>query len=275
MVEPELHAVKAARRVLPEIVKLLKDHGASVVVIGGWAADLLPSKAILPHRGTVDIDLVVNTREKPGHNGTDLMEVLASNGYRQGRERFQYYKTVTTDIGPVEVRVDLLSPETEENPAGGNYRTVYGADTLTLRGGELAFTKTQESNLEGEFPNGEKDFVSVEVTSSVPFIILKSLSLWDRRERKDAYDIYHRLKNYPRDLDDLVEEFKPYLEIELVREGLDNLAKCFSDLYSEGPKFTSDFLAPEDPEERDFLKRDSYEIVTFLLEELGIRRPDL
>lgn len=62
MVKPEVHAVEAARRVLLEVTKLLKDHGASVVIIGGWAADLLPSKGILPHPGTVDVDLVLDNR---------------------------------------------------------------------------------------------------------------------------------------------------------------------------------------------------------------------
>ena len=126
--------------------------------------------------------------------------------------------------------------------------------------------------MEGELPDGERHVVSVQVTSTVPFLVLKSLSLWDRRERKDAYDIYHRLKNYPGDLEHLVEEFEPCMGNQLVREGLDILAKCFSHMHSEGPQFVADFMAPEDREERDFLKRDSYALVNFLLEELEINR---
>ncbi len=272
MVEPEVHAVEAARRVLLEAIRLLKDHGASVVVIGGWAADLLPSRGILPHCGTVDVDLLLDVPKIGGHKETTLMEALTSNGYQQGKERFQYHRTVITDIGPVGVGVDLLTPETSENSSGGTYRTIHGADALTLKGGDFAFAHTVEREIEGELPDGERGVVSVQVASTVPFLILKSLSLWDRRERKDAYDIYHRLKNYPGDLAELADEFKPCMEIGLVREGLDILAKCFSHLYSEGPKFVADFMAPEEPEERDFLKRDSHEFVNFLLEELGIRR---
>lgn len=268
MVEAQIHAVEAARRVLLEIVKLLKDHGASVVVIGGWAADLLPSKGLLPHRGTVDVDLVLENRETPAHNETTLKEVLSSNGYQQGRERSQYHKKVMTDIGPVEVRVDLLTPETDENSPGGTFRTINGAETLTLKGGDFAFAETVEKIIEGELPNGDRDIVSVQVTSTVPFLVLKSLSLWDRRERKDAYDIYHRLKNYTGDLEELVKEFEPYMGNKLVRQTLDILEKLFSHLYSEGPQFVASFLAPDEPGERDFLKRDSYELVNFLLEEL-------
>jgi len=202
------------------------------VVIGGWAADLLPSKGIFPHRGTIDVDLVVTSREI-AHKGISLKEVLSSNGYQQGRERFQYHKKVSAEIGAVEVRVDLLTPETEETSPGGTYRTVNGIGTLTLRGGDFAFAETVETIVEGELPNGERAVVSLRVTSTVPFLVLKSLSLRDRRERKDAYDIYHRLKNYDGDLEDLAEEFEPYMGRRLVREGLDILAKSFSDLHSK------------------------------------------
>ena len=136
----------------------------------------------------------------------------------------------------------------------------------------MALENTVERAIEGKLPDGEKVVVSVHVISNVPFLVLKSLALWDRREGKDAYDIYHRLKNYPDDLEELVKEFEPHMHLKIVREGLDILAKCFSHLYSEGPKFVVNFIDPEEPEERNRLKRDSYELVNFLLEALEIRR---
>ena len=194
MVEPHVNAVEAARGVLLEIIRLLEDYGVSGVVIGAWAADLLPSKGFSSHRGTLDVDLVLDNPEVPGHNETTLMEALFSSGYRQGAERFQYYRTVNTDIGPLDVRVDLLTPETEEDSPGGTYRTIQGVNTITLKGGDLGLANTVERAIEGRLPDGEKVFVSVHVISNVPFLVLKSLALRDRREGKDAYDIYHRLK---------------------------------------------------------------------------------
>lgn len=270
MVNRELHAVEAARSVLLELMGLLNKYRASVVVIGGWAANLLPSKGILPHSGTVDVDLVLDHEKIPERDETSIMDVLLSKGYRKGRERFQYFRTVVTDLGPVDVRVDFLTPETEKKAPGGSYRAVQGVDTLTLRGGELAFIQTVESEVGGRLPDGENVAVSVQVTSTVPFLVLKSLALFDRRERKDAYDIYHRLKNYPEEIEDLVKEFEPYLDHELVREGLERLAMFFSRFDSEGPRFVADSMAPEDPEEKTILKRDAYELVNSLLEELGI-----
>lgn len=253
MVSPELHAVEAARSVLLELMGLLSKHRASVVVIGGWAAGLLPSKGIFPHSGTVDVDLVLDHQKIPEQDETSIVEVLLSKGYRKGRERFQYFRTVGTDIGPVDVRVDFLTPESEEKAPGGSYRPVQGVETLTLKGGDLAFAQTEEREVVGRLPDGEKVTVSVRVTATVPFLILKSLALFDRRERKDAYDIYHRLKNYPGELEDLVNEFESYLDRGLVREGLDRLAMFFAHSYSEGPQFVADFMAAEDPEEKNIL----------------------
>ena len=97
---------------------LLSKYRASVVVIGGWAADLLPSKGIFPHSGTVDVDIVLDHQRIPEQHGTTIMEVLLSKGYRKGKERFQYFRTVVTDLGPVDVRVDFLTPETDKKALG-------------------------------------------------------------------------------------------------------------------------------------------------------------
>ncbi len=168
--------------------------------------------------------------------------------------------------------MDILTPEPEGNRPGDYYRTIQGVEALKVRGGELVFEYPTNETIEGELPDGRKTSVSVRVASTVPFLILKSLALFDRRARKDAYDIYHRLKNYPLGLDELVEDFQAFLHHELVKEGLQRLASCFSSVNSEGPRFVADFMQTEDAEERQRLRRDSYEHVNYLLEKLGVRR---
>jgi len=140
-----------------------------------------------------------------------------------------------------------------------------------VRGGDLVFEGPIKETVEGELPDGGKTSVSVRVASSVPFLILKSLALFDRRARKDAYDIYYYLKNYPVELNELAEEFEAFLDHELVREGLQRLAICFSSLNSEGPRFVADFMEMEEAEERQRLQRDAYEHVNYLLEKLRLR----
>ena len=169
------------------------------------------------------------------------------------------------------MEVDLLTFQSEENAHGDHYQTIQGVDALKIRGGELAFEGAAKQIIEGELPDGTKTSVPVYVASTVPFLILKSLALFDRRSRKDAYDIYHRLKNYPEGLDDLAREFQAFLHHDLVKEGLQRLDMCFSSVNSEGPRFVADFMETVDVEERRRLQRDSYEHVNYLLEELGLR----
>jgi hypothetical protein len=130
------------------------------------------------------------------------------------------------------------------------------------------FERPFQRELYGTLPNGEAVTVTVRVTATAPFLILKGLALFDRRARKDAYDIYHRLKNYPGGITELVEEFSPCLSLDVVWESLDKIGMLFASVKSEGPRFVAAFLDPSAREERDYIERDSYELVHSLLEAL-------
>ena len=268
-------ATKAARAVLLDLLDLLREYGDSVVVAGGWVPSLSPSKGIImPHVGTTDVDLMLDYRRIPEQGEPTLRDLLLSRGYHPSSDRFKFRRTVNTETGPIDVAVDLLTLEPEGNAPGDYYQTIQGVEALKIRGGNLVFEDPIRQTVEVELPDGERTSVSIRAASSVPFLILKSLALFDRRARKDAYDIYYYLKNYPGDLDELVEEFQGFLDQELVKEGLQRLAMCFSSVHSEGPRFVADFMETDDPEERQRLLRDAYEQVNYLLESLGIRRRD-
>jgi hypothetical protein len=100
---------------------------------------------------------------------------------------------------------------------------------------------------------------------------MKGMALTDRLKEKDTRDIYYCVKNYPGDLDNLVNEFKPHIGNTLVREGLEKIRTKFASEGHIGPKFVADFEEVTDPEERAFLQRDAYERVNYLLEKLGLR----
>lgn len=264
-------ATKAARAVLIDLLDLLREYGDSIVVAGGWVPSLSPSKGIMPHVGTTDVDLMLDYRKIPEQGKPTLRDLLLSRGYHPGSDRFKFRQTVNTETGPIDVEVDFLTLEPEGNVPGDYYQTIQGVEALKIRGGELVFERPMQEIVEGELPDGRKTSVSVRVASSVPFLILKSLALFDRRARKDAYDIYYYLKNHPGDLDELAEEFQGFLDHELVREGLQRLAMCFSSVNSEGPRFVADFMEIEDTDERQRLQRDAYEHVDYLLERLGLK----
>ena len=118
------------------------------------------------------------------------------------------------------------------------------------------------------FPNGAKDSAIIRVASIVPFLIMKAIVLDDRLKEKDAYDIYYCLKQYSDKLDDLVAEFRPHLKNGLIQEGLAKLSKNFASVEHTGPKFVAAFEEITDEEDRTQMKRDAFERVNYLLQEL-------
>jgi hypothetical protein len=97
------------------------------------------------------------------------------------------------------------------------------------------------------------------------------MAMHDRLKEKDAYDIHFCIQNYPGGLQALVQEFRPHARHGLIREGLCKIAEKFASPDHVGPRFVSDFLQIDEPEEREALQRDICERVNYLLAELGIR----
>ena len=125
--------------------------------------------------------------------------------------------------------------------------------------------------MEAKLPEGGMDRVTCKVAAVVPFIVMKGMALADRMKEKDAWDIYYCLVHHPDGLDRLIEEFRTYIDNELVREGLIKISDKFVSPEHVGPKQVADFEAITDVEEREALQRDAFERVNYLLEKLGIR----
>jgi hypothetical protein len=89
-------------------------------------------------------------------------------------------------------------------------------------------------------------------------------------KEKDAWDIYFCIRNYPGGISALIEAFQPYLEYQLVQEGLKNIAEKFSSSAAVGPKYVADFAEEVDEEVRHMLLRDAYERIRSLVLGLGV-----
>lgn len=83
-------------------------------MIGGAVPWLLLSKAPMPHVGTLDVDLSVDTEALGDGEYAQLVESLLRQGYRQGERlrRFQLVRTVPARDGgaAIDVVVDFLMP---------------------------------------------------------------------------------------------------------------------------------------------------------------------
>jgi hypothetical protein len=121
-------------------------------------------------------------------------------------------------------------------------------------------------------PGGAINDVNIRVAGAVPFLVMKGMALWTREERKDAYDIYYLVSNYPGGIDGLAKAFEPYQKHVMVREGLSKIRSKFLNPEYIGPVWAAEFQAVQDPERNEQIKRDAFEKISRFLDRLGIEQ---
>ena len=261
-------AVEAARSVLIELTHILGEYRDDMVLVSGWIPELLIPQSQERHIGSIDVDLALNHKELTEAGYRMIGEILLRHGYSQDKQQpFIFRKTVRGQV----VQVDFLAGE--YGGTGKSRRTQKALDMQPrkARGCDLAFQiEPAKVSVKGKLPDGAVDEVQVQVASVVPFLVMKGMALEDRRNAKDAYDIYFVLHNHPGGVEAVVKAFKPHLKLALVKEGLKKIAGKFATLDHVGPKDVAEFDETLDDEERTICQRDAFEKVNFLLQQLGI-----
>jgi hypothetical protein len=80
----------AARRVLVDIGQVLASFADCLVVVGGWAPDLLLATADEPHVGSIDVDLALDAAKlNDGRYAALVKLLLETRRYRPGEKDFQ------------------------------------------------------------------------------------------------------------------------------------------------------------------------------------------
>ncbi len=268
-------AVEAAHAVLIELVQLLGAYREDIVLVGGWVPPILIGNATRPHVGSMDIDLAIDHRKVNDQGYRTIQELLLSHGYTPGRQPHVFIRTVAGPSGDIDVEVDLLAGEYGGTGKGRRHQRVQGITAHKARGCDLAFDLAAQVHLEGLLPGGGRDKVTLRVAGIVPFLIMKGMAMADRLKSKDAWDIYYCLQEYPGGLDAIVDEFRPQLAHGLVREGLEKIAAQFASERHVGPKSVADFEEVTNTEAREFIQRDVFERVHYLLSQLGIVKDQL
>jgi hypothetical protein len=89
---------QAARAVLIDMLDLLRDYGDSIVVAGGWVPALSPTKGIMSHVGTTDVDIMLDYRRIPDQDKPILRDLLLNRGYSPGSDRFKLTFRALPDV---------------------------------------------------------------------------------------------------------------------------------------------------------------------------------
>lgn len=263
-------AVEAARSVVVELVHLLGESRDHIVLVGGWVPEFICPNPQRPHVGSMDVDLALDHKHLTEAGYNTIRKLLIERGYEQADQPFRFFRRVKTRGHEIKVEVDFLAGQYEGTGKSHRTQKVQDIHLRKTRGADLAFDAPIEVLVEGELPDGGKDRVNVRVASIVSFLVMKAMALDDRLKEKDSWDIYFCILNYPGGVEQVVKEFRMHVGHDLVREGLEKLAKHFVAVDSIGPTHVANFEEVIEGEEREMLRRDAYERVHYLLAQLGI-----
>lgn len=205
----------AVRQTLVEIGQILGAYQGKFAVVGGAVPWLLLHPEDMAHVGTFDIDLALDPEALADTEYADLIAALQAHGYVRGPEdrAFQLTRQVpSSDDGPpIDVVVDFLMPRNavvpkRERPLVKDF-AVQKAD-----GADLAIDFQQLIEIEDRMPGGKgMNRIRIAVASLPALLAMKGHALTGRLKRKDAYDIYYCVRNYPEGPEALAEACKPLL----------------------------------------------------------------
>lgn len=256
---------EAAQRVLIEIANLLNDFQDNMLIIGGWVPDLLfPDQG---HIGSIDVDILCNHTNLEESSYDNIERILNRSGYiKHPSKFFTFVREVIIDGVSYDVDLDILAGKyggTPDHKVGKHFQ---GIKALKVTGGNFAFeVPAIEIIVEAKRPDGARDTGKVKVVSIVPYLVMKTAAL-GRGKPKDAYDIYFCIKHYYGGIEVLANEFKSYINYELVKNMLEKLKEKFSSPEHAGPVDVVSFLEIYEQEEIEMVKRDTFEHINRLVE---------
>lgn len=269
---------QAVKTVLIDIGQILGSYRGKYAVIGGAVPWLLLKGEAMPHVGTLDVDLGLNAEALGNGEYAHLVEELMKHDYKQSaaKKDFQLVKAVPAadGEGSIEVVVDFLMPKdakVEKNrpPLIEDFRVVR-AD-----GADLANHFTEVCAISGRTMDGGTNRVEVAVCSIPALIAMKGHAMNGRMKRKDAYDIYYCVLNYPGGIDALATDCSPVLAHKSGLEGFRYIDQKFEAFDSYGPTSVRIFVEESKlvgERTADQWQQDAYGQINGLLRALGIRK---
>lgn len=124
-------------------------------------------------------------------------------------------------------------------------------------------------------PGGGRNRVHIAVASIPALLAMKGYAIANRLKRKDAYDIYYSVRNFPDGVDALVEATRPLLGVQSARKGYRFISEKFRDLEDFGPTSVRKFVEGSHllgNRTADQWQQDAFGQVNAWLRGLGLRK---
>jgi len=284
--EPRL--VRRSRRVLLELAVILRPFRGRVVVIGGWAANLLVRSCAeqayrRAHLGTIDVDLMLGAADLAPADYPLIRQLLLDNGYEslefeRDQAPFAFRRRLREANDELPIKVDVMVPDTLSRPRDHPIERA-GLWCMRLRGGLLAARYHRPVRLRGSLPDGRRASATIRVADFPAFLTLKGLALGDHHARRDhsyqkhAYDISCVL--YACGPTRVAEEVQQALAAERpqtrrdLEAGLTSIFASFSHLDAGGPEAAAVVRSQGDTTDLARYTNDAFFAVAEFLETLG------
>ncbi len=262
---------------LLEVIDALKGYGADVIVVGGWAPYFLLQKRgsehAVAHVGSLDGDLALNFRHIPEDKYETILETLTRLGYLQRKNASgkpipaSFEKTIKVGDTPFAMQIDFLAGEYGGTAKSHRHQKVQGMLAHKGRGADLAFENYYREEVQGRFPNGAEVRVSICFANEVSIFAMKGVAIGQRTKAKDYYDLYMIGKYLEGGPERLGTQLGSFNNNKVILEAIQNVRKYFDSPKGLGPTSVPDFLGETDPETREILQRDAFEVMQGVLSE--------
>jgi hypothetical protein len=255
--------VEAARRVLVDVGQVLASFADCLVVVGGWAPDLLLVDVDEPHVGSIDVDLALDAGKlKDGRYAELLGLLLDTRRYRKGEKEFQLVVDVDLEDNerPVQVEVEFLAPE-EVKLKKNRPKLIQGFRVLRVEGSGVAFREPVAVRLPGKNVGGAMNTVGLRVIALPDFLLMKAHAIGGRDKPKDTYDLCYCLEHFPGGIEALAAEWRGRLGEKHVARAVGILQEKFAGVDAFGPQQLVEFHNAPDPDMQAIHARRAYELV--------------
>ena len=178
------------------------------------------------------------------------------------------------DGGPdIDIVVDFLMPR-DAKIAKNNPPFTSNFAVQRAHGADRALEFYEKIVIEGDMPDGGKNRVHIAVASIPALLAMKGYAINNRLKRKDAYDIYYCIRNYPDGIAALVEVTRPLLEIETACKGYCFISDKIRDIDDFGPTSVRIFVESSEAlgnRSAEQWQQDAFGQVNAWLRALGLR----
>ena len=240
--------VNASKSVLVEVLRCLESYGRCLVLAGGWAPYFILEKfGGGEHCGSVDIDLVVDSKLIDKKMYATIVEIIGKRGYKPSPDNpFTFYRVVRSFGGKEhEIEVDFLTEPEEAKRLHPQFLHVQkDLQAVVMPGCSVALSHNFKHAIKGALPEGGITSVSANVADIVGSLTMKGLALEGRYKEKDPYDIYSLVKFFEGGPRGAARQVKKHLTTPMIKRAMHMIKQKFETQRSEGPFQVARFMAP-------------------------------